>query len=215
METRAIQGQKVGSSVRSGAIAGALAALAFAIIHDIFISDIWFSLIMMMGAGAICGLCIGWSYALLTEVPSTGSWWRYNMLYVALLILLGITSVLVFEPTTTMAALVAANAPPDKLIGQALPMTALFTLLAAVLISLLYRQSWRHFGVVLLTYTLLILLLGLNVSVIGLVSIPRGSLYLVVEFFGLILAINVVYAALFTALERKRLRSRGAVELRV
>ena len=195
--------QGVGSSIRSGAIAGALAALAFAVIHDIFISDIWFSLLIMMGAGAICGLCIGWSYALLTKVPSIGSWWRYNMLYVALLALLGIISVLVFEPTTTMAALIEANAPPDKLIGQALPMTALFTLLSAVLISLLYRQSWRHFGVILLTCILLILFLGLNVSVIGLVAIPRGSLYLVLEFFGLIMAINVVYAAVFTVLERK------------
>lgn len=205
MKTRDIQTQGVGNSIRSGAIAGTLAALAFAVIHDIFISDIWFSLIMMMGAGAICGLCIGWSYALLTETPSSGNWWRYNMLYVALLALLGLTSVLVFEPTTTMAALVETNAPPDKLIGQALPMTALFTLLSAVLISLLYRKSWRHFGVILLTCVMLILLLGLNVSVIGLVIIPRGSLYLILEFFGLILAINVVYAISFAVLERKRL----------
>lgn len=199
----------VGNFVRSGAIAGGLSALLFTLIHDIFISDIWYSLVMMMVAGALCGSCIGWSYALLTEAPSTGSWWRFNMLYVALLALLGITSVLVFEPTTTIAALVEANAPPDKLISQALPLTALFTLLSAVLISLLYRQSWRHFGVILLTCVLLVLLLGLNVSVLGFVIIPRGSLYLVMEFFGLILILNVVYALVFMALERKRLLRNG------
>lgn len=31
-----------------------------------------------------------------------------------------------FEPVTPMAALVAADAPPDDLIRQALPMTAVF-----------------------------------------------------------------------------------------
>ncbi len=205
MQTRDIQKQGIGRTVRSGAIAGAISAFVFAVIHHVFISDIWFSLIMMMGAGALCGLCIGWSYALLVKAPTVGSWWRYNMFYVALLALLGVASILMFEPITTIAALVKANEPPDKLIGQALPLTALFTLFAAVLISLLYRQSWRHFGVVLLTCTLLVLLLGLNVSVLGLVYIPRGSLYLVIEFYGLILALNVVYAAIFTALERKHL----------
>jgi len=209
MQTRDIDKQGVGSAIRSGSIAGALSAFVFAVIHYIFISDIWFSLVMMMVAGALCGLCIGWSYALLVKAPTAGSWWRYNMLYVALLGLLGVASVLVFEPTTTMAALVAANAPPDKLIGQALPLTAVFTLFAAVLVSLLYRSSRRHFGVILLTCTVLVLLLGLNVSVLGLVTIPRGSLYLVVEFFGLIVALNVVYALVFTVLERKRLLGNG------
>ena len=205
MQTRDNQKQGIGSAVRSGAIAGAISAFVFAVIHHVFISDIWFSLVMMMGAGALCGLCIGWSYALLTKAPTLSNWWRYNMLYVALLALLGVVSVLLFDPSTTIAALVEANAPPDKLIGQALPLTTLFTLVAAVLISLLYRQSWRHFGVVLLTCIVLVLLLGLNISVLGLVHIPGGSLYLIMEFFGLILALNVVYAAVFTALERKHL----------
>ena len=52
---------------------------------------------------------------------------------------------------------------------------------------------------------MLVLLLGLNVSAIGLVTIPRGSLYLVLEMFGLILALNVVYVAVFFVLERKSL----------
>jgi hypothetical protein len=191
--------------VRSGAIAGAASAFAFAVIHHIFISDIWFSLIIMMVAGALCGSSISWSYALLIKTHSIRSWGQYNMLYVGLLILLGITSMLVFEPVTTMAALIEANAPPDKLIGQALPFTALFTLLAAILLSRLYRASWLQFSVILLSCILLIFLLGLNVSVLGLVYIPRGSFYLVMEFFGLILAINVVYTFVFTVLERKRL----------
>ena len=182
----------VGNYIRSGALAGAISVFAFTVIHDFFISDIWFSLVIMLIAGALCGLCIGWSYALLIKAPSSGSWWRYNMLYVGLLFLLGIVSVLIFEPTTTIAALSAANEPPDQLIRQALPYTALFTLLAAVLINLLYRGNWRHFGVIVLTCTVLIFLLGLNVSVLGFVYIPRGSLYLVLEFFGLIVFIIII-----------------------
>ena len=203
----------VGSFIRSGATAGAASAFAFAVIHYIFISDIWFSLILMLIAGALCGLCIGWSYALLIKRPAIGNWWRYNMLYVGLLFFLGVVSVLVFEPTTTIAALSAANEPPDQLIRQALPFTALFTLFAAVSISLIFRANWRHCGVVLLTCTVLVLLLGLNVSVLGFVTIPRGSLYLVLEFFGLILAINLIYAAIFNILERKRLQ-RGIQSIR-
>jgi hypothetical protein len=198
--------------VRSGAVAGAVSAFAFAIIHHVFISDIWFSLIMMMVAGAVCGLCIGWSYGLLVEAPSTGSWLRYNMLYVAMFGLLGAASVLVYEPVTTITALVAANESPDELFGQAMPMTVVFTLATAALVSLLYSRSWPRYAAILLTCAVLVLSLGLNVSVIGLVYIPRGSLYLVAELFGLILAINSVYVAVFIALERKSLVSGGAVE---
>jgi hypothetical protein len=198
--------------VRSGAVAGAVSAFAFAIIHDVFISDIWFSLIMMMVAGAVCGLCIAWSYGLLVGAPSTGSWLGYNALYVAMFVLLGVASVLVYEPVTTIGALIAANEPPDELFRQAMPMTVVFTLATAILVSLLYGRGWRRTGAILLTCTVLVLLLGLNVSVIGLVAIPRGSLYLVVELFALILAINVVYVAVFIGLERKSLFGGGAVE---
>jgi hypothetical protein len=192
----------------SGAAAGAVSAFAFAIIHHLFISDIWFSLIIMMVAGALCGLCVGWTYGLLIESPSVGSWLRYNMLYVAMFVLLGIVSVLVFEPVTTIAALVAANEPPDELIGQAMPITIVFTLATAILLSWMYGRSWLHYGAILLTCTMLILFLGLNVSVIGLVYIPGGFLYLIGELFGLIFAINFFYVAAFIALERKSLISR-------
>jgi hypothetical protein len=191
--------------LRSGAIAGAISAFAFAVIHHIFISDIWFSLGMMMAAGALCGLCVGWSYALLAESPSIRGWLRYNLLYVILLALLGLASVLIFEPVTTITALIESDGPPEALIRQAFPLTASFTLVAAVLVSLLYGRSWVRFGAIALTCAVIVLLLGLNVSVIGLVLIPRSSFYLVIESFLLILAINVVYAAAFTALERRRL----------
>lgn len=211
------QGTATGLRLRSGAAAGASSALVFTLIHDLLISDIWFSLAAMLGAGAICGLCVAWSYRRLVARPSLGGWLGYNMVYVATLGLLGVASVVAFEPVTTIGALVAANGPPDALIGQALPMTALFTLLSAGAISLLYRGGWPGFGATLLTSTVLVLLLGLNVSAIGLVFIPRGSLYLIGELFGLIVALNVVYAGIFAVLERRKLgsanRAAGTSEL--
>jgi hypothetical protein len=190
--------------IRTGIIAGAISAFCFALIHDLFISDIWFSLPIMLAAGGVCGLCLGWTYGLLFEAPSIQSWVQYNALYVGMFALLGGVSVLVFEPVTTIAALVAANAPPpDDLFRKAMPLTMVFTLLMAAAIGKLYARKWSHYAAILLTCSVLVLLLGLNVSAIGLVSIPRSSLYLIVELMGLIVALNVAFAIVFAVLERR------------
>ena len=198
----------------SGAIAGAVSAFAFAGIHHLFISNIWFSLVIMLPAGILCGGCVGWSYSLMFDPPSIGSWLRYNMVYVAMFVLLGAISVLVFEPVTTIMALIVANESPDELIGQAMPMTIAFTLAAVILLSWRYGRNWLHYGVILLTCTLLVLFLGLNISVIGLVYIPGSSLYLIAELFGLILVINLAYVAVFIAIERKSLIARNEITVR-
>ncbi len=197
----------------SGGLAGAVSALVFAWVHDIFISDIWFSLLALLAAGAICGASIGWTFGLLVALPSAGSWLRYNALFVGMLGLLGLVSVLVFEPVTTIGALIAANGPPGELIGRAMPVTAAFTLAMAALISRVYARSWPHFAAVLLACSVLVLLLGLNISTIGLVDIPGSSVYLVLELFGLVLALNLVYAAVFIALEHKNLHYGSRREL--
>jgi hypothetical protein len=98
-----------GRFTRSGAIAGAVSAFVFTIIHDLFISDIWPMLLPLLIAGMVCGLCIGWSYGLLFQVTSVGSWLGYNLLYVVMFGLLGLSSVVVYEPVTTLAAVVAAQ----------------------------------------------------------------------------------------------------------
>lgn len=192
----------------SGAIAGALSSVSFALIHQLFISNIWYSVVPMMAAGSLCGLCLAWSYARVVTRPSAGTWIRYNALYVVMLAILGLTSVFVFEPVTKVAALMEQDGPPDELIRQALPLTAAFTIATAVVLSLLYRRGWRGLGAILLATTVLVILLGLNVSVIGLVSIPRGSLYLILELFGLVFAIMFVYTAVFVAFERNTLISK-------
>lgn len=187
----------------SGALAGAVSTLVFTAIHDIFISDIWFSLIPMLVAGAICGALVSWSYARLANRLTLRGWLTYNLIYLAMFVMMGITSELVFEPVTTMAAVIAANARPDELIAQALPITAISTLSMALLIGRIYSASWTNFAVVLLTCSVLMMLLGINVTPIGLVDIPAGSLGIILELFGLIAALNLAYALLFIMLERR------------
>ncbi len=191
--------------VLSGALAGTFSAFIFTFVHDIFISDIWFSLLIMLVAGALCGASLAWSYTLLVDKSSLRSWLVYNLLYDAMFFLLALVSVLIFEPVTTMAALISLNGPPHDLIAQAMPITATFTFVMALVISIIYGFRWSSFGSALLTSVVLVLLLGLNVSVIGLVDIPRGSWYLVAEMLGLILMLNVAFVASFVVLERKAL----------
>lgn len=92
---------------------------------------------------------------------------------------------------------------------MALPMTILFALATVAAISVLFGRRTSDIGPVLLTVSVLVLFLGLNVSAIGLVDIPRDSTYLVAELFGLILVIDVVFAATFLALERESLTGSG------
>ena len=185
-----------------GAFSGIVSTLIFTIIHDIFISNIWNMLIPMLVAGALCGAVLVWSYRLLVVNPSQRGWLVYNLIYVLLFGLLGVASVLFFEPVMTMAAVVNLNGPPTELIDQAMPMTIVFTLGMAVLITVLYGRSITKFLAVLLTCTVLVVLLGLNVSAVGLVAIPSGSLVVIAELFGLIIILNAVYVLVYLMLDR-------------
>ncbi|MBA2717832.1 MAG: hypothetical protein H0U52_01125 [Chloroflexi bacterium] len=191
--------------LRSGLLAGAIAAVAFTAIHHIFISNIWYALFPMMVAGALCGMCIAWTYRLLIVVPSPGSWLRYNLTYLALFGVLASASLIAFEPVSTIQELMAVRGPPEKLIGQAMPVTVGFVLLAAALVGLLFGRRWWHFGPILVTVAVLVLFLGLNVSVTGLVEFGAGDLHLLAELFGLILVLNGAFVATFIALEWRNL----------
>lgn len=179
--------------VGPGAAAGALAAVAFAAVHALWITDIWFSVVPMMIAGAVCGAAIGWSYGRLFE-PSPRTWLLYNASYVVALGVLGLVSMAVFQPRTTMAELFTLDGPPMDLIGAALPLTVAFTLLTAVVLSALFGRTRSAFGAILVTCAVLVALLGLDVSVIGFIRIPADSLYAVLVFAGLIVVLAGSFA---------------------
>ncbi len=166
----------------------------------------------MMIAGALCGLCVGWTYRLLFNIPSAATWLMYNLAYVAMFVLLGVASVIVYDPVTTIPALIAANEPPRALFRQAMPLTVGFTILSSTLMALLWGRTLLSHAAILLTCTILVVLLGLNISVLGLVHLPSGTAYLIAEAFGLILAINLAYVAVVLMLEKKTLFRLAASE---
>jgi hypothetical protein len=189
--------------IRSGAAAGIISTLIFTIIHHIFIANIWFSFPIMALAGAASGACIAWTYGLLFQRLRLSTWIKFNSFFIGMFVLLGILSVILFEPVTTISALREANERPTELINKSIPLTIVFIFAATIILSLLYGHNLKHYLVILLTNTILILLLGLNVSILGLIFIPTDSLYLLLELFALIVAIFVVYALVFFVLEKK------------
>jgi hypothetical protein len=186
----------------SGATAGAASTVVFTAVHHLFISNIWFSLLPMLIAGALCGLCLAWSYGRLFRPAAIPTWLLYNLVYITLFFLLGILSILIFEPVATIPQLIVANEPPNELIRQAMPLTLAFILGSAALITVLWGRNLVDVASILLTCTVLIILLGLNVSVLGLVYLPGSAVSLVAKMFGLIVLLNLVYLAIFLLLER-------------
>lgn len=185
-----------------GALAGAVSALAFTVVHQLTISNIWPMLGVMLVAGGLCGMCIAWSYGRLTQRYSIGTWLGYNATYLAVFAALAVSSVAVFEPVTTMAAIAAGGGPVDDLIGQALPLTIVFTLASAGLLGRMLGRTWSDYLRLLLTVTVLMLFLGLNVSVLGLVDFAGGTITPVVAFFALVLLLDAVFAFAFVTLRR-------------
>ena len=188
-----------------GAIAGSLSALIFTAIHQLIISSIWFALPAMLIAGALCGTCLAWSYLSVADSISASTWLGYNLLYLVMFVALGAVSVVVFDPITTIAALLQTDEPPGELIGRALPMTGAFTIATAVALSGLYRPSWYGVFTLLVTTTVLVLFLGLNISILGLVDVASGQVFVLAETFGLLVGLTGVYVVSVAILARARL----------
>jgi hypothetical protein len=192
-------------AVLSGALAGAVSVVVFTAVHEWLISDIWNTLLPMMVAGALCGVTVAWSYArLFGRRLSTASWAGYNALYVGLLVLLGLVSVLVFEPIVSAAELLEiGGAPPPELFRSAMPLTIVFILLSTVGIGRRWGRSVLDYLSVLLACATVVVLLGINLSILGLVQFTSGSLPLLGMTYGLVVVLNAVFAAAFLGLERK------------
>lgn len=191
----------------TGATAGAFSALVFMVVHDVLISDIWYSLVTMLVSGALCGGAVAWTYAMLFPRPAFVGWFGYNLLYVGVLVAIGLASLLIYTPVATVAELIAAGGgAPMELIRQATPLSVVSIVVAASLIHAFWGRGIGQFLAILLTCTLVIVLLGINVSVLGLVEFNRHGWMLVLFTYGLTLLLNVTYAAAFAALEWRAFR---------
>jgi hypothetical protein len=198
-----------GRILLSGVIAGAATSFGFAGLHHLLISDIWFSLVPMMVAGALCGLCLAWSYRVLFERPTRSGWLRYNLEFVVLFILLGGVSFLLYEPVYTLPGLSAGLESADALLRQALSLSAMFGIVAGAAISLVRGRTAQKATAIIVTCLALTVLLGHNAAILGLVHMTKEMVPVLAEFYGLTAAIMVGNAGLFMVLERRGLFSRG------
>ena len=91
---------------------------------------------------------------------------------------------------------------PDELFKEVLPLVALYTPLMAFIITRLHGRRWTGYGVVLITCAVLVFLLGLNIAPMGLVFLTSGWLSMLLEVVGLVVALNLVYVAVYLLVAR-------------
>lgn len=196
-----------GIKLGSGVLAGVISALAFTALHQQVISNIWDMAIIMAVAGGVSGLCLAWTYGRFVVRPSVGSWVRYNLTYLGLFALIPPISVLMFDPVITVVEASNSDGPLTDLLVEAAPLTVVSMLGIATIVTLLFGSLRRDFGPTLVTSIVLMLFLGLNLTIMGLVDFSGGDLGVVAGFMALIAFIVAVFVTAFTALEWRTLSS--------
>jgi hypothetical protein len=91
--------------------------------------------------------------------------------------------------------LLKSNEPPRALIVQPFPVTSVFTTVSAALLVTLYRPGWGGAVAILTTTLIIVLFLGMNISILGLVVVPNSSLYVMAEVLALIGTLALIYLA--------------------
>lgn len=187
-------------SKTTGAVAGAVSALAFTALHGALIVDIWDRAGAMALAGALCGTCLAWSYASVRVTWSVTSWLAYNGLHVVLLVALGIVSLVLLEPTASMAELVASTDPLGDLVPSALPLMAWASVVGT---GVVWATSGRGLGslpAVFITQVLLVVLIGHNFAILGLVELPDVGAALA-TFVGVTVFLGASFAVSYLLLD--------------
>lgn len=191
-------------SPAAGALAGALVTVGFVVLHGVVIADIWFNAMPMIVSGALCGVCMAWSYNTLAVEHSTSRWLAYNGACIAALSGLGFASIIAMEPQFTMVEILAMDDPLGRLMPLALVPMILGTVAATAGIWLVFGRKGASLIPILVTQALLMFLIGHNLAIMGAVEIPSSMLYLIWEFVGLTLFLGAGFA--LTALLVTRLR---------
>lgn len=182
------------------AVAGVVSVLVFTVLHQIFINPIRWMFPIMAVAGAGCGLCLDWCYTKLVPEPSLRSWWGYIATFIVMFGLLALASMIIYEPIITMTEMVESSGGNPIPMSQTLPLMIAFTLVWAGLLTILFGGGARGFGAAAVTIAVLMLLLGFNLSTVGLVDVPTEGWILLAEFFGYVTALIVTYGLTHTRL---------------
>ena len=147
------------------------------------------------------------------EPTTTGRpapWLAMNGAFLATLFGLGLVSLIGFEPAWTFAELNTADPPIGDLFAAALPLMTWFTVVAATLLWLAFGPSRASAVPILITEALLVLLLGHNVAIIGLVDLNDEGSGLVLVMYGLVAFLGLAYALVYLAIDW----GRGRVQAR-
>lgn len=165
-----------------GALSGVVVVLGFTVVHNVFISDIWFNVGPMFFAGALCGLCIVWSYRKGVAEHSSAAWFRYAGLYAAEMIVLGAVSLLALRPRFTMAELMVADDAFDRLLPPSMPLMIGAMVVGTIVIWIYGGRRPAALVPILLTQVLLVFLLGHQFAFLGLVESSSALLVVFGEF---------------------------------
>ena len=169
---------------------------AFAVVHYLTISDIWFSLPIMAPLGAVVGAMLAWTFRVMGGPGRVGRWLAYCSCHLAVLISLGVVSLLVYEPVSNMRLLtgVLGIQEADRLVGEALPLLAVFTVVGSVAVTAIFGRAKWHVIPNLVTTALVMAFLGSNVVIIGLIELDTSATPALIELTGLTVVVVGVYA---------------------
>lgn len=117
---------------------------------------------------------------------------------------------MVFTPVTTLAELLRSRQPPRALIAHALPVTLAFTAASALCLTALYRPRWPGAVAIMVTACVIVLFLGMNISILGLVVVPRSAFHVLAEVMALLVTLALTYASTMVVLDRSSLVSSRA-----
>jgi hypothetical protein len=149
---------------------GAVVVLVFVVAHGLFITDIWFNAGPMIVGGALSGLAIAWSYRSGVRRHSTAAWLGYAGLLSVEMIALGIVSLVALEPRFTMAELLVRDDAIDVLLPPALPLMVVAMFVGTVGFWLMSNRRIGAIVPLLVAQVLLVLFLGHQFAVLGLVE---------------------------------------------
>lgn len=192
MNTRSHEVTQGGPAVGlgAGAAAGVVATTVFTIAHHLFINPIWWAFPFMAVAGSLCGAVLAWCY---TRLAQGRSWAVFVGMFTLMFGVLALASSIVYEPIITMAELIESTGGNPIPIGESMGLIVVFTFSWAGFLSVFYRRGWRGFAAALAATAILMLILGVNVSTMGLVDIPTTGWVLVLEFFGYLVALGLSF----------------------
>jgi hypothetical protein len=192
-----------------GALSGAVVVFGFTVVHDVFITNIWFNVGPMLFAGALCGFCIVWSYRKGLADHSTAAWISYASLYAFEMIALGVVSLAVLRPRFSMAELMVADDAFERLLLPSMPLMIGAMVVGTILVWLYCRRRWAALAPIFVTQVLLVFFLGHQFAFLGLVESSSALLAVFGEFALLTVGLTAAFClgVMWSTMALERLRT--------